>query len=98
MGDLLAGAARRWPDMTALRRRSSAEVAPCTYRELDGQVDAIAVGLLAAGLNPGDRVALFADNCREWLAADQAMARAGLVSVPRPEGSGRAAGSSRRWR
>jgi long-chain acyl-CoA synthetase len=69
--------------MTALRRRSSAEVAPCTYRELDGQVDAIAVGLLAAGLNPGDRVALFADNCREWLAADQAMARAGLVSVPR---------------
>lgn len=83
VGDLLAKAARRWPESTVLQRADAETDHPLTYGELEAEVQAVAAGFLGAGLHPGDRVALFADNRREWLVADQALARAGLISVPR---------------
>jgi long-chain acyl-CoA synthetase len=81
--DLLRISAARWPDRLAMTRRRPGQPGPCTYAELDARVDALAAGLLGRGLRPGDRVVLAADNCRAWLEADQALSRAGLVSVPR---------------
>lgn len=83
LGDFLASGAERCPDATLLHRENPRQERRVSYRELDADVRALAVGLLDHGLRPGDRVALFADNCRSWLLADQALARAGLVSVPR---------------
>ncbi len=34
-----------------------------TYRELESKASRLAGGLLAAGIAPGDRVALFMPNC-----------------------------------
>ncbi len=52
-----------------------------TYRELGERVDAFAAGLVALGLDPGERVAIWAPNCAEWVVAQFATAKAGLILV-----------------
>jgi fatty-acyl-CoA synthase len=52
-----------------------------TYAELKARVDALAAGLVALGLSPGDRVGIWAPNCWEWLVSQYATAKAGLVLV-----------------
>jgi fatty-acyl-CoA synthase len=52
-----------------------------TYAELKSRVDAFASGLLAIGLEPGDRVGIWSPNCAEWTIAQFATAKAGLVLV-----------------
>jgi len=52
-----------------------------TYAELKARVDALAAGLLALGLAPGDRVGIWAPNRWEWLVAQYATAKAGLILV-----------------
>ena len=52
-----------------------------TYAELKERVDALGAGLLALGLQPGDRVGVWAPNCWEWLVAQYATAKAGLIQV-----------------
>ena len=37
-----------------------------TWAELDPDVDALASGLIAAGLEKGDRIGIWAPNCAEW--------------------------------
>ena len=52
-----------------------------TYRELGEKVDALAAGLLALGLEPGDRVGIWSPNNAEWVLTQFATAKAGLVLV-----------------
>ena len=52
-----------------------------SYRELGERVHAFAAGLLALGLEPGDRVAIWAPNCAEWVIAQFATAKAGIILV-----------------
>jgi fatty-acyl-CoA synthase len=52
-----------------------------TYAELKMRSDAFASGLLALGLEPGDRVGIWAPNCAEWTIAQFATAKAGLILV-----------------
>ncbi|MGI8706554.1 MAG: AMP-binding protein [Sphingomicrobium sp.] len=52
-----------------------------TYGELKERVDALAVGLVAQGLRPGDRLGIWAPNCAEWALVQFAAAKAGLVLV-----------------
>jgi acyl-CoA synthetase (AMP-forming)/AMP-acid ligase II len=53
-----------------------------TYAELPDAVDAYARGLVAAGVAAGDRVAIWAPNCAEWMLAALGVLRAGAVLVP----------------
>jgi len=53
-----------------------------SYAETAAQVRALAAGLIALGVAPGDRVALVAENRPEWLIADLAIMAAGALSVP----------------
>ena len=53
-----------------------------SYAEWDARASQLANALRGLGLQPGDRVALLAYNCIEWLEAYAALARAGLVAVP----------------
>ncbi len=53
-----------------------------SYAEWDARASRLANALLRMGLRNGDRVALLAYNCLEWLEIYAALARAGLVAVP----------------
>ncbi|MCW2841456.1 MAG: fadD5 [Aeromicrobium sp.] len=53
-----------------------------TYRQLDDLVNQIANGLLARGLQRGDRVAMVCENSVEGYAFKLGVARAGLVVAP----------------
>jgi fatty-acyl-CoA synthase len=52
-----------------------------TYAELKTQADAFAAGLLALGLEPGDRLGIWSPNRAEWVAVQFAAAKAGLILV-----------------
>ena len=52
-----------------------------TYRELADDVDALALGLLRAGIVKGDRVGIWAPNCAEWTLTQYATAKLGAILV-----------------
>jgi len=52
-----------------------------SYAELKQRVDLFAAGLLSLGLNPGDRIGIWAPNCAEWTVTQFASAKAGLILV-----------------
>ena len=52
-----------------------------TYAELDRAVERAARGMVACGLEPGERIGIWAPNGAEWLLTMFAAARAGLVLV-----------------
>lgn len=69
----------RYPDAVALvdlaqRQRYS-------YAELNGEIDAVARGLLARGVARGDRVGLWSPNCAQWVVAQFAVAKVGAILV-----------------
>ncbi|MCF8468563.1 MAG: AMP-binding protein, partial [Sneathiella sp.] len=52
-----------------------------TYLELDREIDALAAGLLALGLEKGDRIGIWSPNMLEWILTQYATARIGLILV-----------------
>src|SRR5215813_4294530 len=77
-GDLPDAAAARWGDREALvfgDRRY-------TFRQIASEVDRVARGLLHAGVQPGEKVAIWLLNCPEWIFAMFALAKIGAVHVP----------------
>jgi fatty-acyl-CoA synthase len=52
-----------------------------TYEELNERVDRLARGLVAAGLETGDRVGIWAPNCAEWVLVQFATAKVGVILV-----------------
>ncbi len=69
----------RWPDREALVVRHQG--VRWSYAELARKVDDFAAGLLALGLEPGERVGIWSPNSAEWVITQFATARAGLVLV-----------------
>lgn len=78
ISDAVATHARLTPGKAGARDSRRA----LTYAEWDERASRLAAGLLARGLRKGDRVAVVAYNCLEWMEIYVALARAGLVAVP----------------
>ncbi len=78
IGELLPFAARRYGDKTAL----VVDGRSFTFNELDALASAFANGLVAAGVEPGDRVTLWGPNSWQWLVAYYAIAKTGAVLNP----------------
>ncbi len=76
-GDLLARNARNFSDEIGLIFEENS----FTWRQLDDRAKAFAMALLEIGLEPGDRVAIYAKNSNRWVEALFGMAQVGLVSV-----------------
>ena len=52
-----------------------------SFAEFDAQVERVARGMMGCGLEPGERIGIWAPNCAEWVLTMFAAARAGLVLV-----------------
>ncbi len=52
-----------------------------TYAQFDADTDVLARGLIAAGIQAGDRVGIWAPNCAEWVLLQYATAKAGVILV-----------------
>ena len=79
IGDNLAATARRVPDRQALVDLVSGQ--RWTYAQFDAAVDDVARALLASGLGRGDRIAIWAPNCAQWLLLQYGSARVGAILV-----------------
>jgi long-chain acyl-CoA synthetase len=62
-------------------RRVDGRYQPISYRELTDRVRALSSGIAALGFNPGDRMALLAENRLEWAVADLACLCLGGTTV-----------------
>jgi acyl-CoA synthetase (AMP-forming)/AMP-acid ligase II len=81
MDEHLRRMAETFPDETAY---TVVDVGALTFAEWDGMANAMARGLVAAGLEPGDRVGihLHPESALRWLVSYTAAHRAGGVAVP----------------
>ena len=74
--------AERGPDDVVFTRRVDGRWAPVTAKEFATEVRSLAAGLVAGGVQAGDRVALMSKTRYEWTLCDYAIWAAGAVTVP----------------
>jgi long-chain acyl-CoA synthetase len=82
LADLPARNAADNPANVAFARKEGGRWVDVTAKEFDNDVRAVAKGLIAAGIKPGDRVALMSKTRYEWTLVDFAAWTAGAVVVP----------------
>ncbi len=75
---MLASAAERFAGRTAVRDGDRT----LTYAELAAAAREFGAALVAEGVEPGDRVAIWCGNCLEWVVAALGLFSAGAVLVP----------------
>ena len=78
LAEILPAAAARHGERTALVVNESR----LSFRELDNLSNRVANGLVAMGVEPGDRVSLFGANGWEWVVAYYGIAKTGAVLNP----------------
>ncbi|MCB0015351.1 MAG: AMP-binding protein, partial [Anaerolineales bacterium] len=79
IGDLFDQTAGKFGDRTALVSRHQG--LRFTYAELQKAVNRCARGLIALGLEPGDRIGMWSPNYAEWVIIQFAAAKAGTILV-----------------
>jgi long-chain acyl-CoA synthetase len=85
LADVVFERADREPAAVAIRRKdatASTAWRDVTTAQFRTDVATLAKGLIAAGIGPGDRVALLSRTRYEWTVADYAIWSAGAVTVP----------------
>ncbi|MFC5724609.1 AMP-dependent synthetase/ligase [Streptomyces gamaensis] len=80
--DLIRRNAAQRPDTVVIGRKTEGRWEDVTAASFYAQVRAVAKGLIASGVRPGDRVALLSRTRYEWTLADFAIWSAGGVTVP----------------
>jgi fatty-acyl-CoA synthase len=79
IGDVFDRTVSRWPEQEALV--SHHQNLRYTYRELQATVDRFARGLMALGIQAGDRVGIWSPNHAEWVITQFAAAKIGAILV-----------------
>lgn len=64
------------------RQPHNREYTETSWQEAWQQTLKLAAGLQSLGLQAGDRVAIYSENCADWFLTDFAISAAGLISVP----------------
>ncbi|SEN47014.1 long-chain fatty acid--CoA ligase [Cryobacterium sp. TMT1-3] len=80
--DLLMDRLAATPDLVLFSLPRNGQWLPVTTREFHAQVVALAKGLVAAGIEPGDKIGLICKTRYEWTLIDFAVWFAGAVLVP----------------
>ncbi|HEY3262358.1 MAG TPA: AMP-binding protein, partial [Pseudonocardiaceae bacterium] len=82
LSDMVLANAERFGDAIVYRREVAGEWVDVTAHEFGEQVLAVAKGVVASGVQPGDRVGLLSRTRYEWTLMDFAILAAGAVTVP----------------
>ncbi|MBO3086962.1 AMP-dependent synthetase/ligase [Cellulomonas dongxiuzhuiae] len=82
LNDLLAARVRSTPDRVLVERYADGQWLPTTARAYDAEIVAAARGLVAKGVQPGDRVGIMSRTRYEWSLLDWATWAVGAVPVP----------------
>jgi long-chain acyl-CoA synthetase len=80
--DDIYDSARKYPDRVVVSRRIAGTWMPVTALSLADDVEALAAGLVNAGIERGERVVLMSRTRYEWLLYDMAILSVGAVTVP----------------
>jgi long-chain acyl-CoA synthetase len=80
--DVVVDNANRRPDLAVLSRPKAGGWAEVTSTTFLAEVTAVAKGLIAAGVQPGDRIGLLSKTRYEWTLFDFAIWFSGAVTVP----------------
>jgi len=80
--DDVFGWAERDPGRAMFAAQADGGWQPVTAAQFAGRIGAVAAGLIASGIRPGDRVGLMAPTSLEWAVCDFAIWAAGAVTVP----------------
>jgi|TARA_B110000093_G_scaffold39845_1_gene42057 long-chain acyl-CoA synthetase len=70
------------PDQPYLHQPVDSLWTTYSFKDVDTMARKIASGLLDQGYQKGDRIAILAKNCAEWVVADLAIMMAGMISIP----------------
>jgi long-chain acyl-CoA synthetase len=79
---LMESSVERFADETYLLEKRADKYGATTYRETREQVLRFAAGLMALGLQKGDRVALVSEARNLWVVAELGILYAGAINVP----------------
>jgi long-chain acyl-CoA synthetase len=83
LADVVFRRADAEPGSTVIRRRTAAGTwQDVSAQQFAAEVSALARGLVAAGIEPGDRIGLMSRTRYEWTVIDYAIWSAGAVTVP----------------
>ena len=72
---------RRQPNACALKYKVGKEWTETTWKQIGEQSNAASLALKAAGISPGDKVAILSENEPKWLLADLAIVTLGAATV-----------------
>ncbi len=82
LATLFQNRAYRFSDRPGILYKRGQDWISLTWDEIARKAELIGRGLVALGIEPGDRVALFSRNRPEWIASDLALLSIGAVCVP----------------
>jgi long-chain acyl-CoA synthetase len=80
--DAVFGNAAEFPDNVAFDRKIDGQWQPVSSKHFAEEVKAVAAGLIASGVRPGERVGVMSSTRFEWTLVDYAIWTAGAVTVP----------------
>ncbi|MCB0771631.1 MAG: AMP-binding protein, partial [Flavobacteriales bacterium] len=72
----------RYPKSDAIATKENGQWRTYSIQEVLATSERLALGLIALGVKPGDKVAIGSGNRSEWCLVDQAILRIGAVAVP----------------
>ncbi len=82
LNSLFFDAVAKYDGPKAMEYKKDGAYTPISHKELERRVRHVALGLAAAGVRPGDRVAILAENRPEWAICDYACLTTGVTDVP----------------
>lgn len=80
--DLFESCVSKYANNTYLLEKSNGKYSSLTYQQVKDKVYAFGAGLLALGANTGERMALLAEGCNNWVISELGMLYNGVINVP----------------
>lgn len=80
--ELLENSAKKFADNPYLLEKKTDKYEAITYRETKEQAWKVAAGLLALGINKGDRIALLSESRTDWVLSELGILHARAICVP----------------